>query len=81
MLLLAPFLMAGQQKPAAKPLPAGQAAAKAEHIPDLPQLEAMIARLAPTEMRVETSSLSPGEREAVSTRNSVGARRAIIFSS
>jgi Peptidase family M49 len=64
-LLLAPSLLAGQQKPAAKPAPARQPAAQAEHIPDLAELEKMTARFAPTELRVDTSSLSPGDQRAL----------------
>lgn len=34
-------------------------------IPDLPQLEQMIARFAPTELRVDTSGLDGGDRQAL----------------
>ena len=63
--LLGPSLLAAQQKPAAKPVPAGPAGAKSEHIPDLAELEKMTARFAPTEMRVDTSSLTPGDQKAL----------------
>ena len=63
--LLMPALLAGQQKPAAKSTPAKKSVAQAEHIPDLAGLEKMIARFAPTEMRVDTSSLSPGDQKAL----------------
>ncbi len=63
--LLVPSLLAGQQKPAAKPAPAKQPAAQAEHIPGLAELEKMTARFAPTELRVDTSSLSPGDQKAL----------------
>jgi len=63
--LLAPSLLAGQQTPAAKSAPAAKPAAQAEHIPDLAELEKMTARFAPTELRVDTSSLSPGDQKAL----------------
>ena len=37
----------------------------ATDIPDLAQLEAMIARFTPTELRVDVSKLSPGDRKAL----------------
>ena len=40
-------------------------ALSAEPIPDLPQLNKMIARFAPSEMRVDISGLSPGDRKAL----------------
>ncbi len=64
-LLLLPALLAAQQTPAAKPAPAKQPAVKTEHIPDLAELEKMTARFAPTEMRVDTRSLSPGDQKAL----------------
>lgn len=64
-LLLLPALLAAQQTPAAKPAPAKQPAVKTEHIPDLAELEKMTARFAPTEMRVDTGSLSPGDQKAL----------------
>lgn len=64
-LLLVPALLAAQQTPAAKPAPAKQPAVKTEHIPDLAELEKMTARFAPTEMRVDTGSLSPGDQKAL----------------
>jgi len=63
--LLAPLMVAGQQKPAAKPAPSRQPAAQAERIPDLAELEEMTARFAPTELRVDTSSLSPGDQKVL----------------
>lgn len=39
--------------------------ATAAEIPDLEQLNKMIARFAPTEMRVDTSKLSPGDKQAL----------------
>jgi len=63
--LLAPSMLASQQKPAAKPAPARQRAAQAERIPDLAELEKMTARFAPTELRVDISSLSPGDQKAL----------------
>ena len=65
MLLLVPGLLAAQQKPAAKPTVAGKPAVKAAYIPDLSDLEKMIARLTQTELRVDTSSLSPGDQKAL----------------
>jgi len=53
MALLASLMLAGQQKPAA------------EHIPDLAELEKMTARFAPTELRVDTGALSPGDQKAL----------------
>jgi hypothetical protein len=40
-------------------------ALSAEPIPDLPHLNKMIARFAPSEMRVDVSGLSPGDRKAL----------------
>jgi hypothetical protein len=40
-------------------------AQKSEPLPDLAQLEKMANRLAPTPLRVDTSSLSPGDRQAL----------------
>src|ERR1700736_73437 len=37
----------------------------AANIPDLAQLEKMIARFAPTELRADVSKLSPGDRQAL----------------
>src|SRR5260370_32740113 len=37
----------------------------AANIPDLAQLEKMIARFAPTELRADISKLSPGDRQAL----------------
>ena len=34
-------------------------------IPDLAQLQKMIARFKPTELRVDVSKLSPGDRQAL----------------
>ena len=34
-------------------------------VPNLPQLETMLSRFAPTPLRVDTSKLSPGDRDAV----------------
>lgn len=65
MLLVLSSLLVGQQKPPAKSAPAGRPTAKTEHIPELPELEKMVARLAPTELRVDTSSLSPGDQKAL----------------
>ena len=39
--------------------------ALAANIPDLAQLEKMIARFAPTELRADISKLSPGDRQAL----------------
>jgi hypothetical protein len=44
-------------KKAKKPLPTA--------VPNLPQLETMLSRFAPTPLRVDTSKLSPGDRDAV----------------
>jgi hypothetical protein len=63
--LLAPALLAAQQKPPSKPAPATQPAAQSEHIPGLAELEKMTARFAPTELRVDTSALSPGDQKAL----------------
>lgn len=60
LLLLIPLLVVAQQKPPAKP--AENAAAV--DIPDLPQLDKMIARFAPTEMKVDIGALSPGDQKA-----------------
>ena len=65
LIVLLPALLPGQQKPAAKPASTKQPAAHAEHIPDLAELEKMAARFAPTELRVETGSLSPGDQKAL----------------
>ena len=54
-LLVVPSILVGQQKPAAP----------AEHIPDLAELEKMTARFAPTELRVDTGALSPGDQKAL----------------
>src|SRR5579864_6574445 len=35
------------------------------HVPDLAQLDGMIARFAPTPYRVDTSRLSPGDKQAL----------------
>ena len=37
----------------------------AANLPDLAQLKKMTARFAPTEMRVDLSKLSPGDRQAL----------------
>src|SRR5579864_8175354 len=37
----------------------------ADNIPDLPQLQKMTARFAPTELRADVSKLSPGDRKAL----------------
>jgi hypothetical protein len=37
----------------------------ASNVPDLAQLETMIARFAPTELRADVSNLSPGDRKAL----------------
>src|SRR5581483_4840959 len=34
-------------------------------LPDLPQLQRMIARFAPVELKVDTSKLSPGDQKAL----------------
>jgi len=65
LIVLLPALLAGQQKPAAKPASTKQPAAHAEHIPDLAELEKMAARFAPTELRVDTGSLSAGDQKAL----------------
>jgi hypothetical protein len=65
LIVLLPALLAGQQKPAAMPASTKQPAAHAEHIPDLAELEKMAARFAPTELRVDTASLSPGDQKAL----------------
>src|SRR5437899_4865156 len=39
--------------------------ADAQHVPTLPQLQKMISRFAPTEMKVDTSGLSAGDRKAI----------------
>ena len=54
-LLVVPSILVGQQKPAAP----------ADHIPDLAELEKMTARFAPTELRVDTGALSPGDQKAL----------------
>ena len=56
-LILVSSLMVPQNAPAN--------AGSGQTIPDLPQLERMIARFAPAEMRVDTSSLSPGDQKAL----------------
>jgi len=58
--LLVPLPLAGQQKSAPARHPA-----EAQHIPDLPELETMIARFAPVELRVDSNSLSPGDQKAL----------------
>ncbi len=65
LIVLLPALLAGQQKPPAMPASTKQSAAHAEHIPDLAELEKMAARFAPTELRVDTASLSPGDQKAL----------------
>lgn len=55
LLSLCAFGTAAQEKPS-KPAP---------HIPDLPELKAMAARFAPTPLKVDTSSLSAGDRKAL----------------
>jgi len=39
--------------------------AATQTIPDLSQLQKMIARFAPTELRADVSKLSPGDRKAL----------------
>ena len=56
-LLLLPSLLAGQQQPVARQ--------PSQRIPDLPELEKMIARFAPTELRVDTGALSAGDQKAL----------------
>jgi len=51
--VLLPALLSGQPKPSVEP------------VPDLVELEKMTARFAPTEMRVETGSLSAGDQKAL----------------
>jgi len=65
LIVLLPALLAGQQKPAAMLTSTKQPAAHAEHIPDLAELEKMAARFAPTELRVDTGSLSAGDQKAL----------------
>ena len=55
LIVLLPALLAVQPKPALS----------AEHIPDLAELEKMAARFAPTELRVDTASLSSGDQKAL----------------
>src|SRR5215469_10454886 len=47
------------------PLVLAMLALNASNIPDLAQLEKMTARFAPTEIRVDISKLSPGDRKAL----------------
>jgi len=55
----------GQQKPVV-PAPHRQPAATHQtQLPDLAGLEKMTARFAPTELRVDTASLSPGDQKAL----------------
>ncbi len=49
--------------------------ATADPIPDLAELKQMTARFAPTELRVDTSALSPGDRKALAKL--IGAARII----
>ena len=58
--LLGFSLLGAQQKPAPD-----KQSTQAQHIADLVELEKMIARFAPTELRVDTSSLSPGDQKAL----------------
>jgi Peptidase family M49 len=54
MAVLTTLTLAGQQQ-----------APQAEHVPDLAELDKMTARFAPTEIRVDTASLSPGDQKAL----------------
>jgi Peptidase family M49 len=64
-ILLLVSLLPGQQNRATPPPPKRATAAQPEHIPDLAELEKMIARFAPTELRVDTRSLSAGDQKGL----------------
>jgi hypothetical protein len=57
LLFLTATMLHAAPKKAKKPLPTA--------VPNLPQLETMLSRFAPTPLRVDTSKLSPGDRDAV----------------